>query len=669
MPPKSSRIRVPSGQAAHNNAIGDDSKLKRTCKTTVAEPEASLSPESSPAKKKIRIRVVSKALISSDDNGQGDANANAVEEKPIDSAQSMPAENSDSDNDGSQYCAEDIDAVAAAWADADDDAAAIASADDVEGAPSSPKKAKRGRKKAISLFSTDDKLPPANEIPFVTSSGVQIVAKPMKYEASKATKTTKATKTVVIDNVINLSSGDEGLDKPDVVVTKGHVKGHDKGPASKITSKIVTPTKAAGLKTTSVTETPKTPTTPKAAVKSPKLDRTALQAALASPFKPKPKVQAETDKKDENSADIKVHDKVYKYNHSFPYDPVNMIGQLNVHDMAPHYDPLYHDVKSAGTEIVPGNVSMETYAGDYVDTSPKKIGAIFALYGEADVTYVDIHSQAALSFVKDANYINAAWASPLDVDLNKSGVLCRVTGSTLSSRAAQLVSVGMVRRCNFVNGVAGIKDKLKHSLTFAFFPLDALRLKGFLGVVTGEELLVVQGVDIDSETYISMDTRQIDGDWTKLDSLHLDMLGPPSEHSLDTMGTAFKSHAIKTSATPHTDVSLNLCKNIAHDHANLVCLPKVGTDNNCVTGGRFNLVKLGVFVKLSTGQFPTVIAFSGLCFHGGTPPIAPPRQSVDPSSVQCNVVMYPSSPVFNGNVKYPIGSLLRDVDLFSDAAA
>ncbi|KAJ7592733.1 hypothetical protein C8J56DRAFT_1045196 [Mycena floridula] len=530
MPPKSSCIRVPSGQAARNNAIGDDSKLKRTCKTTVAEPEASPSLESSPAKKKICIRVVSKALMyffcifhhnsclfssSSDYNGQGDENA--VEEKPINSAQSVPAENSNSNND-----------------DADDDAAAIASADDVEGALSSlpaskktrSKKAKRGKKKATS-FSTDDKLPPANEIPFVTLSGVQIVAKPMK---SKATKTPKATKTVIIDNVINLSSGNEGLDKPNVVVTKGHVKGHDKDPASKITSKIGTATKSAGLKTTSVTETPKTPTTPKAAIKSLKLNCTALQAALASPFKPKPKVQAETSKKAENSADMKVHDEIYKYNHSFHHDPVNMVGQLNIHDMALHYDLLYHDVKLAGAEIVPCNVSMETYVGDYVDTSPKKIGAIFALYGEADVTY------AALSFVKDANYINAAWASPLDVDLNKSGVLCRVTGSTLSSRAAQLVSVGMVHRCNFVNGVAGIKDKLKHSLTFAFFPLDALRLKGFLGVVTGEELLVVQGVDIDSETYISMDTRQIDENHSKATVYKWTKNGrrmPSSKDSLD----------------------------------------------------------------------------------------------------------------------------------------
>ncbi|KAJ7576325.1 hypothetical protein C8J56DRAFT_924488 [Mycena floridula] len=513
MPPKSSRVRVPSGQAARNNAIGDDPKLKRTRKT-VAEPEASPSPESSPAKKKIRIRVVSKPV-------EGQGNTNTVKEKADDADQSAaaapPANDDDSNDEGSQYCAEDVDAVAAAWADADDDVAAVVSADDAgqeEYALSSPpaarktrsKKAKRGKKKATSLPSTDDELPPANEIPFVTSSGVQVVAKPMKYEASKATKTNKAPKRIIVDEVINLSSGEEGPDKPDTVETKIDIKHTDKGLASKIMSKIGTPTKTAGSKSTSVIETPKTPTTPKTAAKSPQLDRAALQAALASPFKPK--VSAETPG---ISAGVKFHDEVHKYNHSFPYSPDNISAKLTVPEMARHYDPLYDDIKMAGVPVVPSNILWETYGGDYVDSSPKKIGTIFDLYGEADVT----HSQAALSFVKDAMFINPSWASPLAVDLNKSGVLCRVMGSTLSSRAARFVSVGMVRRCNFVTGVAGIKDKLKHALTFAFFPLDALRVKGFLGVVTGEEQMVVQGVDIDGETYISMDTRQIDENHSK----------------------------------------------------------------------------------------------------------------------------------------------------------
>ncbi|KAJ7589436.1 hypothetical protein C8J56DRAFT_756157, partial [Mycena floridula] len=72
-------------------------------------------------------------------------------------------------------------------------------------------------------------------------------------------------------------------------------------------------------------------------------------------------------------------------------------------------------------------------------------------------------------------------------------------------------------------------------------------------------------------------------------------------------------------------------------------------------GGRFHILDLGVWTKLTTGRIPTVISFNGLHFHGGTPPIAPPGQAVDPSDARFSAVMYPPKGIFNGDVRFPVG--------------
>lgn len=73
--------------------------------------------------------------------------------------------------------------------------------------------------------------------------------------------------------------------------------------------------------------------------------------------------------------------------------------------------------------------------------------------------------------------------------------------------------------------------------------------------------------------------------------------------------------------------------------------------------GRFHLLSLGVYARL---DFMKILVFCGLNKHGGTPPIAPPGQSViDPHATRMMGVMYPPESMINGSgsVKTILASL------------
>ncbi|KAJ8085321.1 hypothetical protein PM082_004117 [Marasmius tenuissimus] len=71
-------------------------------------------------------------------------------------------------------------------------------------------------------------------------------------------------------------------------------------------------------------------------------------------------------------------------------------------------------------------------------------------------------------------------------------------------------------------------------------------------------------------------------------------------------------------------------------------------------GGRFHFVELGVFVMLEGIKF---IGFSGLRYHGGTPPLAPQGVThIDPSAYRIVHISYPQAHVIDGKTTFNIGA-------------
>ncbi|KAK1217860.1 hypothetical protein PQX77_019480 [Marasmius sp. AFHP31] len=70
-------------------------------------------------------------------------------------------------------------------------------------------------------------------------------------------------------------------------------------------------------------------------------------------------------------------------------------------------------------------------------------------------------------------------------------------------------------------------------------------------------------------------------------------------------------------------------------------------------GGRFHFVELGVYVRLEGVQ---LIGFSGLRYHGGTPPLAPQGEELDPSAYRFVHILYPQSHVLEGRATYNLAA-------------
>lgn len=78
-------------------------------------------------------------------------------------------------------------------------------------------------------------------------------------------------------------------------------------------------------------------------------------------------------------------------------------------------------------------------------------------------------------------------------------------------------------------------------------------------------------------------------------------------------------------------------------------LPK----NRGYEGGRFHLLEFGAYVRL---EGLIAACFSGLRYHGGTPPRAPADQRVDPSAYRWVMVMYPQRGIIGGDTSFNIGA-------------
>lgn len=76
-------------------------------------------------------------------------------------------------------------------------------------------------------------------------------------------------------------------------------------------------------------------------------------------------------------------------------------------------------------------------------------------------------------------------------------------------------------------------------------------------------------------------------------------------------------------------------------------------ENSGYEGGWFHLLEFGAYVRL---EGLIAACFSGLCFHGGTPPRAPAGQLVDPSAYRWVMVMYPQRNIIGGNTSFNIGA-------------
>lgn len=70
--------------------------------------------------------------------------------------------------------------------------------------------------------------------------------------------------------------------------------------------------------------------------------------------------------------------------------------------------------------------------------------------------------------------------------------------------------------------------------------------------------------------------------------------------------------------------------------------------------GRFYILLPGVFVTLKNY---TSINFSGLRFHGGTPPLAPIGVEPAPHAYRFVVVSYPPTGMTDGNSRYALGAM------------
>ena len=70
-------------------------------------------------------------------------------------------------------------------------------------------------------------------------------------------------------------------------------------------------------------------------------------------------------------------------------------------------------------------------------------------------------------------------------------------------------------------------------------------------------------------------------------------------------------------------------------------------------GGRFHLLEFGAYVRLDGIK---VISFSGLRWHGGTPPLAPDGQDVDSSAYRWVVILYPQGSVISGGASHNVAA-------------
>ncbi|KAL0577345.1 hypothetical protein V5O48_004644 [Marasmius crinis-equi] len=80
----------------------------------------------------------------------------------------------------------------------------------------------------------------------------------------------------------------------------------------------------------------------------------------------------------------------------------------------------------------------------------------------------------------------------------------------------------------------------------------------------------------------------------------------------------------------------------------MISTPKVPKNYEA---GRFHLLKDGMYIELDNFQ---VMCFSGLQWHGGTPPRAPEGETPHPSGVRLNVILYPPKMILNGQSRLNI---------------
>ncbi|KAI0750356.1 hypothetical protein BC629DRAFT_1231321 [Irpex lacteus] len=76
-------------------------------------------------------------------------------------------------------------------------------------------------------------------------------------------------------------------------------------------------------------------------------------------------------------------------------------------------------------------------------------------------------------------------------------------------------------------------------------------------------------------------------------------------------------------------------------------------DNGC-DPGRFHFIGLGVYVELVYGL---QIFFSGLLYHGGTPPLIPSPQRIHGWEIRMFVISYPASTILTGEARHSYGSI------------
>ncbi|KAL0577859.1 hypothetical protein V5O48_004131 [Marasmius crinis-equi] len=80
----------------------------------------------------------------------------------------------------------------------------------------------------------------------------------------------------------------------------------------------------------------------------------------------------------------------------------------------------------------------------------------------------------------------------------------------------------------------------------------------------------------------------------------------------------------------------------------LISIPNVPRDYEA---GRFHLLEDGIYIELDDFQ---VMCFSGLQYHGGTPPRAPKGEAPVHSAVRLNVILYPPKQILNGDSRLNI---------------
>ncbi|KAJ4499896.1 hypothetical protein C8R41DRAFT_709149, partial [Lentinula lateritia] len=79
-------------------------------------------------------------------------------------------------------------------------------------------------------------------------------------------------------------------------------------------------------------------------------------------------------------------------------------------------------------------------------------------------------------------------------------------------------------------------------------------------------------------------------------------------------------------------------------YTQIISNPDIPTDDGW-EGGRFHLVEFGAFVELNG---PTMVTFTSLRLHGGTPPLAPVGVEIPPWAYRWVVVLYPQAALLDG---------------------